>query len=332
MTAGTPMRISSLTKPLVAALALTLVERGQLALRDPVERFLPEIAGRRVLRRLSGPMDDTVPAERPVTVEDLLTLRMGFGFVFEDDCPAVTAAADAGLGMGPPDPSTPLDSDTWVARFAALPLLEQPGTVWRYEMAYAVLGVTLARAAGRPLDDLLRTHVLEPLGMHDTAFVAPPGLLPPCFALGDHGLQLFDTAESSRWAVRPSFLDARSGLISTAQDLLRFAGALLAGGGPILGAASVAAMTTDHLTTEQRQGPSAAAFLNGLGWGYGVQVATPSMDPSVRAPRYGWGGGLGTLWYSWPQQDGAAVLLTQVMPPTPELISTFLGSAEAALR
>ena len=99
---GTPLavdavfRISSNTKPLAAALTLVLAEAGTLALTDPVERFVPELAGRRVLRRLDGPLDDTVPAERAVTVHDLLTMRLGFGFAFEADSPAVRAAAEAG--------------------------------------------------------------------------------------------------------------------------------------------------------------------------------------------------------------------------------------------
>lgn len=141
------MRISSNTKPMVAVLA--------------------ELAHRRVLRRLDGPLEDTVPAECAVTVEDLLTMRLGFGFVFEADCAAVGAAAQAGLGIGPPDPSVPLTPDAWIERFAKLPLLEQPGTVWRYDVAYAVLGVVLARACGAPLDAILRDRLFDPLGMTD---------------------------------------------------------------------------------------------------------------------------------------------------------------------
>jgi CubicO group peptidase (beta-lactamase class C family) len=330
ITTDTPLRVSSLTKPVVAALALGMVEDGQLALDDPVERFVPELADRRVLRRLSGPLGDTVPAARSVTVADLLTMRLGFGFAFEDDCPAVTAAAQAGLGIGPPDPSVPLDPDEWVARFAELPLLEQPGTVWRYDLAYAVLGVTLARAGGRALEELLRARLLDPLGMTGTSFVAEPGRLPPCYALGAEGLELFDGSQDSRWSRPPAFPDARGGLVSTASDLLRFAGSLLTGGGDVLTPRSVAAMTTNHLTDEQCRGPSATTFLDGLGWGHGVQVADAGLNPSVRVPRYGWGGGLGTLWYSWPEQGYAAVLLTQVMPPTAELVRAFLDAGERA--
>ena len=333
---GTPLtgdarvRISSNTKPMAAALALSLADDGVLALADPVERFVPELADRRVLRRLDGPQEDTVPAERPVTVEDLLTMRLGFGFVFEADCPTVGAAARAGLGIGPPDPSVPLGPEEWIARFAELPLLEQPGSAWRYDLAYAVLGVVLARAGGRPLDELLRTRLFEPLGMTDTAFLAPPDRLPPCFAAGEDGLTVFDAAAgNSRWSAPPAFPDARNGLVSTAGDLLRFAGALLDGGKDVLSPASVAAMTTDQLTPEQRRGPSAQAFLTGSGWGYGVQVV-PADDHGAPA-RYGWGGGLGTLWYSWPDHGCAAVLLTQVLPPSPGLVEAFITGAGNAL-
>ena len=331
LSVDTLMRVSSNTKPVAAALTLVLAEDGVLALDDPVERFVPELAGHRVLRRLDASLEDTVPAERPATVEDLLTMRLGFGFVFEGDCPVLGLAAEAQLGIGPPDPSVPLTPDTWIARFAELPLLEQPGTVWRYDLAYGVLGVVLARAGGRPLEELLRERVLDPLGMAETDFVAPPGRLPPCYAIGESGLVMFDDASDSRWATAPSFPDARGGLVSTAADLLRFASALLNGGYGVVTADAVTAMTTDHLTSQQRRSPSALAFLGGSGWGYGVQVLTAENDASVRMPRYGWGGGLGTLWYSWPDQRTAAVLLTQVLPPSQELITAFTSGVETVL-
>ena len=334
---GTPLRadavfrISSNTKPLAAALTLVLAEAGTLALSDPVERFVPELTGRRVLRRLDGPLDDTVPAERAVTVHDLLTMRLGFGFAFEADSPAVQAAAEAGLGIGPPDPSSPLAPDEWIARFAELPLLEQPGTAWRYDLAYGVLGVVLARAAGRPLDVLFRDELLAPLDMPDTGFVAPAARLVPCFARRDGALAVFDDDLGSRWSTAPAFPDARGGLVSTAGDLLRFAAALLDGGAGVLSERSVALMTSDQLTPAERGGPSAGTFLREGSWGYGMQVVTAAHGPPVRPARYGWAGGLGTLWYSWPERRAAAVLLTQVLPPSGTLFETFTGAMERTL-
>ena len=320
------VRISSNTKPMVAAATLLLAQEGVLSLDDAVQRFAPELADRHVLRQLDGPLDDTVPAQRSITIEDLLTMRMGFGFVFESECPTVDAAAAAGLGFGPPDPQAAPSPDEWVARLAALPLLEQPGTVWRYELAFALLGVVLARASRRPLDVLLRERLFEPLAMTETAFVAPPGRLIPSFARTENGLVGFDGVLGSRWATSPAFPDARGGLVSTASDLLRFARMLLDDGAGLLSPASTSAMITDQLTSEQRSGPSAQVFLNGGGWGYGVEV----LD-GARGRRYGWGGGLGTLWYTWPDHEAAAVLITQVLPPSVALFDGFVASAEATL-
>lgn len=323
------VRISSNTKPIVAALTLALVEDGTLSLDTPVERHVPELADRRVLRHPGADLDDTVPAARSISVRDLLTMRMGFGHVLDGPGPAVERAAAAGLGFGPPDPALPLSPDEWVARFAELPLLDQPGTAWRYEISFAVLGVLLARAADAPLDVLLRERVLEPLSMDDTGFRAAPDALPPAYRQGDDDLVVFDAGGAdSRWTVAPAFPDACGGLVSTARDLLRFAGMLLAGGAPLLASESVQAMTTDALTATQRAQPSAAAFLDGGGWGYGVGVAEP---PGVRGRRYGWAGGLGTLWWSYPEHDTAAVLLTQVMPPVADAFAAFTTAVESAL-
>lgn len=325
----TVMRISSNTKPIVAALALTMVEDGTLSLDLPIEAHVPELADRLVLRRPDAALDDTVPARRPITISDLLTMRMGFGYVLDGPSPAVAQAAEAGLGLGPPDPSAPLSPDEWIARLAALPLLEQPGTAWRYEISFAVLGVLLARASGRPLDVLLRERVLEPLGMADTGFRARPDSLPPAYLQDDEGASLFDAGGAgSRWTVAPVFPDARGGLVSTAGDLLRFASALLDGRPPLLKRTTVEAMTTDALTPEQSRAPSAAPFLDGGGWGYGVGVAKPG---TIAGARYGWGGGLGTLWWSYPAQRTAAVLLTQVMPPVTDLFDAFTAAVETIL-
>lgn len=326
LTVDAVMRISSNTKPMIAAVALLLVQDGGLHLDDLVETFIPELTDRRVLRRIGGPLGDTVPAQRPVTIEDLLTMRMGFGFVFESDCPAVDAAAAAGLGFGPPDPSVMPAPTEWVTRFAALPLLEQPGTVWRYEFAYAVLGVVLSRASGKPLDLLMHERLFTPLAMSQTGFVSTSEHLVPSFVRTKDGLVLFDSAHESRWSTPPAFLDARGGLVSTVNDMLQFARMLLEDGGGLLSPELVAAMTSDHLTDEQRSGPSAQVFLNGGGWGYGVGVAH-----GKRGRRYGWGGGLGTLWYTWPDHDTAVILMTQVLPPSSTLFDAFPKAAETLL-
>jgi CubicO group peptidase (beta-lactamase class C family) len=323
------VRLSSNTKPLVAALALRLVADGALALDEPVDRLLPELAGHRVLRRLDADPDgvETDPADRPLTALDLLTMRMGFGYVLDGACPTLDRAVALGLGFGPPDPQSPPPPDEWTARLAQLPFLDQPGRAWRYELSFAVLGVLLARVAGRPLGDVLAERLLAPLGMDDTGFVADPTRLVPAFLRGDDGgLVPFDGVADSRWLSPPAFPDARGGLVGTAEDLLRFAGMLLDRGAGILAPSAVAAMTTDHLTPEQRAAPSAAPFLDGGGWGLGVGVVA-----SPVGARYGWAGGLGTLWYSWPDHDLAAVLVTQVFPPAAGAFGAFTRAVEDAL-
>ena len=282
------VRISSNTKPMIAALTLLLAQDGVLALDDPVERFLPELADRRVLRRPDGRLDDTKPARRSITIEDLLTMRMGFGWVFESESPAVGRAIELELGFGPPDPQGPPVPAEWIARFATLPLLEQPGSVWRYELAFAVLGVLLARAVGRPLEVALRDRLLVPLGMTDTGFVAGTERLVPAFERREQGLVRFDGVADSRWAVPPRFPDGRGGLVSSVGDLMRFAGTLLDGDGGLLIPDLVRAMTTDQLTARQRAGPSAATFLNAGGWGYGLGVTGERCRPPVRLGRRTW--------------------------------------------
>jgi CubicO group peptidase (beta-lactamase class C family) len=161
-------RIASLTKPVVAVAALSLVEEGTLRLDMPVDEHLPELADRRVLRSIDAELDDTVPAARPITVEDLLTFRMGFGVVMAppDTYPIQRAEAAAGLrSVGvPPWPPGDHTSDSWIAALGELPLMTQPGEQWLYNTPAQVLGVLVERATGAGLEAVLRERVLDPLG------------------------------------------------------------------------------------------------------------------------------------------------------------------------
>ena len=154
-------RITSMTKPITAAAVMTLVDDGTLHLDAPVDDLLPELANRRVLRSIDADLDDTVPAKRPITLEDLLTFRLGLGMVFaQTPYPIVEAEKELQLAtLGPPYPPSPHSTDEWLRRLGTLPLISQPGEQWIYNTGAQVLGAVLERATGRSLDVVLqRAH------------------------------------------------------------------------------------------------------------------------------------------------------------------------------
>ena len=171
VTPDTPFRISSTTKPITAVVAMTLVDDGTLSLDDPVDRWLPELADRRVVVDPEGDITHTVPANRPILVRDVLEFRLGLGYDFSGaPTPVLDALERAGVHMGAPAPQANPDPDTWMSTFAPFPLMYQPGERWLYNIGAEVLGVLVARASGSTLPDLMRERVLEPLGMRSTAF------------------------------------------------------------------------------------------------------------------------------------------------------------------
>ena len=162
MRRDTIFRIASLTKPVVAVAALILVEECKLRLDEPVDRLLPELAGRKVLKKIDGPLGETVPANRPITLRDLLTFRMGFGIIMvpPGTYPIQRAAAEQGIRMGPPRPQEQPAPDVWMRGLGKLPLMYQPGERWLYDTGSDVLGVLIARAAPQPSGNILaRTHL-----------------------------------------------------------------------------------------------------------------------------------------------------------------------------
>jgi CubicO group peptidase (beta-lactamase class C family) len=124
-----------------------------------------------------GPLTDTVPAKRAITVEDLLTFTMDFGMLFDNSLPIQRAIDENQLVNGPPVPMTPLEPDEWMRRFGTLPLMHQPGEGWMYNTGSLIQGVLLRRAANQPFDAFVRERITGPLGMHDTDFHVPAGKL-----------------------------------------------------------------------------------------------------------------------------------------------------------
>jgi CubicO group peptidase (beta-lactamase class C family) len=310
---GSLFRIASTTKPITAAATLALVREGLFELDEPVDRLLPELANRRVMRRMDGPLTDTVPAVGPVTARGLLTFTFGFGmalqmFMATEPWPVVAAATQAGLAtIGPPQPDAFVDPDTWIAHFGELPLLAQPGEQWLYNTGSHVLSVLCARAAGTSYDDVLRTRIFEPLGMLDTSFYTEDVLrLATAYQPTADGNVIWDPPDG-QWSRPPAFYDGAAGLVSTVDDLLAFARMLLRRGEPVLTADQVREMSRDHLTAPQRE--FGMAFLGGRGWGLGTSVVLDG----PWAGAIGWDGGLGTSFLVHPERDLAVIVLTQRM-------------------
>jgi CubicO group peptidase (beta-lactamase class C family) len=300
--------------------------------------LLPELADRRVVRRIDGPADDTVPAHRAITVRDLLTFRLGFGGYF-GPCPVNDVAAELQLSMGPPQPAIPPEPDEWMRRFGTLPLMFQPGERWLYHTGADILGVLIARASGQSFESFLRDRIFEPLGMKDTGFSVGPDDLErftPCYApdpeTGD--LLVFDPVDG-QWSAPPAFPSGGAGLVSTADDYLAFAEMLRRGGAPILSRPSVETMTTDHLTAAQKAiGGFTPDDFDGRGWGFGVGVVTRLDHPAFPVGQYGWDGGLGSVWRNDPANDMTTILLTNVTwtaPRPPDVVLDFLTAAYATL-
>ena len=341
---GAPMardsifRFASLTKPVTAAAVMMLVDDGRIRLDDPVGRWLPELASPMVVRTPASPVDDLVPASRPITVFDLLTSRAGFGFASDFSLPAVQALF--GVQRDGREIRSFPAPDVWMAELAKVPLLYQPGEGWLYDTCSTVQGVLVTRVTGQPLPAFLAERVFGPLGMADAAFHVPPAKRDRFTSYyktdpDGGGLTLADGPDG-QWSSEPVFALGNGGLAGTVDDWLAFGRMLLAGGTApgghrLLAQESVRLMTTDHTTPAQRE--IGALFLEGQGWGLGGSVDIAAIDPWNVPGRYGWVGGTGTSAHIVPSTGTIAILLTQVAadgPVPPQWMRDFWRYAAAA--
>jgi CubicO group peptidase (beta-lactamase class C family) len=327
---GAPMvrdsifRIASLTKPITAAAGLMLVEEGRLALDAPIAEWLPELASPAVVRTPTSPVDDVVPAARPVTVWDVLTSQAGWGWPSDFSLPAVQALF-AVQRDGREVQSFP-STDVWLAELAGVPMLYQPGESWLYDTCSALQGVLVERLTGS-LPDFLAERVFTPLGMDDSAFIVPAAKRDR-FTTYYKGGEPHDPPEG-QWSTMPALPLGSGGLTGTVDDWLAFGRMLLAGGvdpngGRLLSTDSVRLMTTDHTTAAHRE--IGALFLEGQGWGMGGSVDIAATQPWTVVGRYGWVGGTGTSAHVIPATGTVAVLFTQAgmdNPVPPEWMREF---------
>jgi CubicO group peptidase (beta-lactamase class C family) len=344
MRRDTICRIASMTKPITAVAAMILVEECKLRLDDPVDRWLPELANRKVLRSIASALDDTVPAKRAITLRDLLTFRLGLGAVMGPPgrYPIQAALAEAGVAPSPNVPAYP--PDEVMRRFGSLPLIHQPGEQWLYHSGSEILGVLIARVTGQTLEAFLRERIFAPLGMSDTGFNVPEAKLDRLATsyrtdAETGGLVVFDEARGGRFSRPPVFEAGGGGLTSTVDDYLAFGLMLLNNGRHgnerILSRLSVELMTTDHITPAQKAiSFFSPGFWDNRGWGFGVAIVTRRDDVAAVPGRYGWDGGYGTSWSSDPTEHMVAILMTQRLwdsPSPPAVYRDFWTSAYQAI-
>jgi CubicO group peptidase (beta-lactamase class C family) len=306
----TLFRIASMTKPITSIAALMLFEEGRFALDDPITRWAPEFSQMRVLRSPDGPLDQTDPAERLITFEDLLTHRSGLTYGAFHTGPLAQAYEEA-LGG---EVDSHVAPDDWIAGLAALPLIDQPRSGFHYGHSTDLLGLLLARIEDAPLSDVLKRRIFDPLGMKDTGFTVPPekrdrraGLYG--FDEAGHLMKRLTATGRSTLPERPddmAYMSGGAGLWSTLDDYFAFArmfvGAGAVDGVQLLRPETLARMTSNYLTESQRAGSSLLSA--GHGFGLGVAVV---LDPE-KVDAFPCGGGIGSVgwpgaWGSWWQAD-----------------------------
>ncbi|MFI9321670.1 serine hydrolase domain-containing protein [Kitasatospora aureofaciens] len=350
MRRDTIFRMASTSKPVSVAAAMVLLDECGLRVDDLVEQWLPELADRRVLKRVDGPLDDTVPAKRPITVRDVLTSTFGLGMDMTAlGTPIMNAVFEQGLTPNLPTPMP--EPDEWMRRLGTLPLAYQPGEFWQYHIASDLLGVLVARVTGQPFETFLRERIFDPLGMEDTGFYVPADKidrLPPLYAPDPRtgAFTVGDEPADGQWSKPPAFPGGGGGLVSTVDDYHAYFRMLLNHGmhegERVLSRPAVELMTTNRLTPELTAARAAMArefvhvsYGQGQqgGWGFGMTVRTYRGDYAP-VGQFGWDGGSGTSTYADPENGLVGIVLTQVgmsVPHSARLIHDFWTTVYQAI-
>ncbi|MGJ4914550.1 serine hydrolase domain-containing protein [Bradyrhizobium sp. HKCCYLRH2060] len=337
MRPDTLFRIASMTKPITSVAAMMLVEEGRIALADPVSQWIPELADLRVMRDAVGPLDETVPAQRAITIEDLLTHRSGIAYAFFSEGP-LKVAYERALGDPAMNRSTP---DEWLAALGALPLAYQPGDRFHYGHSTDVLGFLIGRVEGKPFRQVLQERIFAPLGMDDSDFWLPLAKRNRLASLYgyDETTGRLAKVEPVMYDEPPAYTPGGGGLISSAPDYHRFARMLLGGGElggvRLLRPATVDLMRTNRLTDGQRQIPFAGMPLwQTSGFGLGLAIAEEAVGNPYACGAPGsmtWPGIFGTWWQADPVNDLIMIYLIQHHVPvsagTGATIATGRGAA-----
>ena len=335
---GTPLkadslfRIYSMTKPVTSVAFMMLVEEGKVALDEPVAKYIPEWANLGVFAAGTDAGWATTPPARPMMIIDLLrhTSGLTYGFQMQGNIDAayrkLKVAEDLRFGT----------LDEFIAKLATIPLQFSPGDAWNYSVSTDVLGYLIGKISGLPFEQFLQERIFGPLGMVDTSFTVPADKahrLTACYAAGVLGSKavkpgapaLQDDPATSPYLTETGFHSGGGGLVSTADDYMRFARMLLNGGEldgvRLLGPKTIQLMASNHLPggkdlTQMSKSLFSEATYAGVGFGLGFGV---TIDPAATMlagskGEFFWGGAASTFFWVDPVEDLAVVFLTQLLP------------------
>jgi len=303
-------RIASMTKPITSVAAMMLYEEGRFQPRDPVSKFIPEFKDLEVLKKVTEQGMEVEPAEREMTIRDLLCHTSGLSGGFDPQNNSVDALY---LKENVRDPNGTLKD--MIAKLARLPLANHPGREWRYSLSTTVLGYLVQVISGMPFDIFLQKKIFEPLGMKDTGFHVPPEKQSQLAAM--HGpMDRFTEAWVARYLKPATFFSGEGGLVSTAPDYLRFSQMLLnrgeLDGARLLSRKTIELMTTNHLAPELLP-YRLRVPLFGLGFGLGFSVVMDIGQTAILGSvgSYGWGGWFNTRFWVDPKEELIGLLMTQ---------------------
>ena len=308
----TLVRIYSMSKPVVSVAAMVLMERGAFTLNDPVAKYLPAFSQAQVLEK-SGDSFRTVPPRRPMTVRDVLTHTTGYSY---GDEPEVRAYYEReGLRYRGPGAMFPprLTLAQAAEAMARIPALHHPGERFTYGFSTDLLGRLIEVWSGRPLDVALKEVLLEPLDMQDTGFRVRDGAtsrFAPCLELKDGARTIIDPAATSPFNAGFEFLSGGGGLVSTANDYLRFC-EMLVNGGQFRGKRILTPGTLGLMFTNQLAPGTGRQF----GLGFDIRPVTLGRGPSARTvTEHSWGGYANTAFRIVPSERLVQVTLRQELP------------------
>lgn len=341
MTRDTLFRIASMTKPVTSVAALMLMEEGKFKLDDPITKWAPEFSNMRVLKNADGPLDETVPAARAITFDDIFTHRSGLAYGFSSMGP-IAHEYQRVLGDVLNNNMT---SDTWMKAISTLPLLYQPGERFHYSHSTDVLGFLVERISGMPFRDFLIERLFKPLGMPDTDFYVPLDKRKRAAVVyrQDDKTGKLNPVPFKQYESAPNFCGGGGGLISTVDDYLKFARMLFNKGAfegrRYLTPSTVELMCTNRLTPEQRAIPFLGAIPMWAGMGFGLGVSVIDAPDKLGflgmggVGSFGWPGAFGTWWQADPANDMILIYLIQnSMPLEPGAIANLAAGQRMGAR